>query len=127
HFLCLEFHMPDTFYSWFLVTELHVWMLMVRTMAEGEEGRFVRNNIIEAMWEDVSTRVKKLEPTNSSEIKAQLQELSEQFQAAIIGYDEGLLSDDKILAGVVWRIFLQQHCSDPENVECLVHYIRKQV
>ncbi|XP_021937286.1 ubiquinol-cytochrome-c reductase complex assembly factor 1 isoform X2 [Zootermopsis nevadensis] len=122
-----EFHMPDTFYSWFLVTELHVWMLMVRTMAEGEEGRFVRNNIIEAMWEDVSTRVKKLEPTNSSEIKAQLQELSEQFQAAIIGYDEGLLSDDKILAGVVWRIFLQQHCSDPENVECLVHYIRKQV
>jgi hypothetical protein len=53
--------MPDTFYSWFLVTELHVWILMVRTMAEGEEGRFVRNNIVEAMWEDVSTRVKKLE------------------------------------------------------------------
>jgi len=53
--------MPDTFYSWFLVTELHVWMLMVRTMAEGEEGRYVRNNIVEAMWEDVITRVKKLE------------------------------------------------------------------
>jgi cytochrome b pre-mRNA-processing protein 3 len=58
---CLELQMPDTFYSWFLVTELHVWMLMVRTMAEGEEGRFVRNNIVEAMWEDVITRVKKLE------------------------------------------------------------------
>ena len=23
------FDMPDTFYSWFLVTELHVWMLSV--------------------------------------------------------------------------------------------------
>lgn len=34
---------------------------MVRTMAEGEEGRYVRNNIVEAMWEDVITRVKKLE------------------------------------------------------------------
>jgi cytochrome b pre-mRNA-processing protein 3 len=53
--------MPDTFNSWFLVTELHVWMLMVRAMAEGDEGRFVRNNIVEAMWEDVITRVKKLE------------------------------------------------------------------
>lgn len=24
------FHMPDTFYTWFLVTELHVWLLGVR-------------------------------------------------------------------------------------------------
>lgn len=61
NFYVLEFQMADTFYSWFLVTELHVWMLMVRTMAEGEEGRFVRNNIVEAMWQDISTRAKKLE------------------------------------------------------------------
>jgi cytochrome b pre-mRNA-processing protein 3 len=61
HFYVLEFQMADTFYSWFLITELHVWMLMVRTMAEGEEGRFVRNNMVEAMWQDISTRAKKLE------------------------------------------------------------------
>ena len=24
-----EFGMPDTFYSWFLVTELHVWLVGV--------------------------------------------------------------------------------------------------
>jgi cytochrome b pre-mRNA-processing protein 3 len=60
-FFVLEFQMPDTFHSWFLVTELHVWMLMVRTMAEGEEGRFIRNNIVEAMWQDISTRAKKLQ------------------------------------------------------------------
>ncbi|XP_023725594.1 ubiquinol-cytochrome-c reductase complex assembly factor 1 isoform X1 [Cryptotermes secundus] len=122
-----EFQMADTFYSWFLVTELHVWMLMVRTMAEGEEGRFVRNNIVEAMWQDISTRAKKLEPGNSPAVKAQIHELSQQFQAAIIAYDEGLLSKDTVLAGAVWRTFLQQDCNDPENVECLVHYIRKQV
>lgn len=122
-----ELQMPDTFYSWFLVTELHVWILMVRTMAEGEEGRFVRNNIVEAMWEDVSTRVKKLEPGSSSAHKTQSVELLHQFQAALVGYDEGLLSDDKVLAGAVWRILLQQDCSDLENVERLVHYIRKQV
>ena len=26
------FDMPDTFYSWFLVTELHVWLLGVRSL-----------------------------------------------------------------------------------------------
>lgn len=122
-----ELQMPDTFYSWFLVTELHVWMLMVRTMAEGEEGRYVRNNIVEAMWEDVLTRAKKLEPGSSSGLKTQSIELLHQFQAAVIGYDEGLLSDDKVLAGAVWRTLLQQQCSDLENLERLVHYIRKQV
>lgn len=52
--------MPDTFYSWFLVTELHVWMVMVRLMAEGEEGKFTRNALVEALWEDTETRSKKL-------------------------------------------------------------------
>lgn len=52
--------MPDTFNSWFLVTELHVWMLMVKAMEIGGDGRLIRNFIVEAMWEDVSTKGKKL-------------------------------------------------------------------
>jgi cytochrome b pre-mRNA-processing protein 3 len=68
-----------------------------------------------------------IQPGNPSAIRTQILELSQQFQAAIIGYDEGLLSNDTVLAGAVWRTFLLQDCSDPENVECLVHYIRKQV
>lgn len=56
----LDFNMPDTFYSWFLVTELHVWMLMVRYMAEGDNGKMVRNNLVEAMWNDVDNRLNKL-------------------------------------------------------------------
>ena len=55
-----EFNLDDTFFSWFLVTEMHVWMLMVRVMTEGDDGRFIRNIIVEAMWQDVSTRAKKL-------------------------------------------------------------------
>lgn len=54
--------MPDTFNSWFLITELHVWMLLVRAMAEGCEkgsiGREMRNDIVEALWADVATRTK---------------------------------------------------------------------
>nr|CAD7400714.1 unnamed protein product [Timema poppensis] len=55
-----EFKLSDTFLSWFLVTELHVWMVLVRLMAEGKDGRFARNVVVEAMWSDTNTRAKKL-------------------------------------------------------------------
>lgn len=53
-------NLPDTFNSWFLITELHVWMMMVKAMEMGEDGQQVRNFIVEAMWQDVSTKGKKL-------------------------------------------------------------------
>jgi Ubiquinol-cytochrome C chaperone. len=68
-----------------------------------------------------------VQPGSLSGLKTQSVELLHQFQAAVIGYDEGLLNDDMVLAGAVWRTLLQQQCSDLENVERLVHYIRKQV
>ncbi|CAG9840040.1 unnamed protein product [Diabrotica balteata] len=55
-----EFELLDTFYSWFTVTELHIWMLSLRAMAEGENGKDLRNAIVEALWTDVAQRVKRL-------------------------------------------------------------------
>lgn len=52
--------MPDTFHSWFVVRALHVWMLMARLMQEGEEGRLIRNALVEAMWEDVDLKSRQL-------------------------------------------------------------------
>lgn len=54
-------------------------------------------------------------------------ELSEQFQAALVAYDEGL-SDDKVLAAAVWRRFYTLADDvKPEHIERLVHFIRHQV
>lgn len=55
-----ELELPDTFYSWFVITELYIWMLSVRAMAEGTDGRTFRNGLVEALWLDVAQRVKKL-------------------------------------------------------------------
>ncbi|KAF4517036.1 hypothetical protein B566_EDAN004656 [Ephemera danica] len=119
-----EVKMPDTLFSWFLVTELHCWLLMTRAMAEGAEGRAVRNSITEALWQDVSTRIKKLEAPNVGQT---MQELSQQFQAAIIGYDEGLQSGDIVLAGALWRRMLSKDPNiKPETLEFLVNYVRRQ-
>ncbi|XP_012257361.2 ubiquinol-cytochrome-c reductase complex assembly factor 1 [Athalia rosae] len=122
-----EFQLADTFFTWFLITELHIWMLMVRTMAEGEDGKYTRNSMIEAMWADVATRAKILWPDNSSGLRKHVKELSDQFNCAIIGYDEGVNGDDKILAGAIWRRIFQLECNNPEYVEKLVLYVRKQI
>ncbi|KAJ6641167.1 Ubiquinol-cytochrome-c reductase complex assembly factor 1 [Pseudolycoriella hygida] len=125
-----KFNLPNTFNSWFLITELHVWMLMVRAMAEGSEkgqdGKFMRNCIVEAMWSDVNTRAKQLSPENVTEIRKQIEILSEQFQAALITYDEGIMFDDQILAGALWRRFFEMKCDNYEHLEIMVKYVRKQ-
>lgn len=125
-----EFKLPDTFNSWFIVTELHVWLMMIRCMAEGDKGKIVRNNMVKALWEDCSQRGKKLhtkeDPVNERIVKKQIIEISAQFNAVIVSYDEGITGDDKVLASAVWRRFFKSEGNDPEKVEKLVHYIRKQ-
>lgn len=123
----IEFNMTDSFFSWFLITELHVWMLMVRTMAEAEDGKIARNSMIEAMWNDSATRAKVLWSESPSGVKKQVQELSEQFNYAIIAYDEGVNGDDKVLAAAIWRRFFQLERNNPEDVEKLLRYVRKQI
>ncbi|KAF9815874.1 hypothetical protein SFRURICE_009772 [Spodoptera frugiperda] len=76
--------LPDTFASWFVITELHVWMLMVRYMAEDillpvnekkkyikGDGHFVRNCIIEALWADVANKIKLLEVAELDKIPSE--------------------------------------------------------
>ncbi|XP_048479136.1 ubiquinol-cytochrome-c reductase complex assembly factor 1 [Plutella xylostella] len=129
----------DTFSSWFYITELHVWLLMVRCMAEDAtnaaqkeryvkgDGWFIRNCIVEALWADVSNRIKLLDGANPSIARKQVSELSEQFQAALVGYDEGL-DDDRILAAAIWRRFYGMSPNvAPENVEKIVQFVRHQM
>ncbi|XP_057339115.1 ubiquinol-cytochrome-c reductase complex assembly factor 1 [Microplitis mediator] len=122
-----DHEMPDTFFSWFLVTELHVWMLMVRLMAAGREGVETRHNLVGALWQDTDVRKKQLGNVSNSVVRTHIQEMGYQFNAAIIGYDEGLLGNDHVLAGAVWRRILQMKCENPELVENLVRYIRKSI
>ncbi|XP_018046339.1 PREDICTED: ubiquinol-cytochrome-c reductase complex assembly factor 1 isoform X1 [Atta colombica] len=121
------FNMPDTFFTWFLVTELHVWMIMIRYMADEKDGKAIRNYAVAAMWQDTQARIENLGLIKTKLKNKQIQEISHQFNAAIIGYDEGIQSDDKVLAGALWRRFFQLECNNPEHVETLLIYVRKQI
>ncbi|KAL4084551.1 hypothetical protein QTP88_027499 [Uroleucon formosanum] len=119
--------LPDTFNSWFIITELHLWMIFVRFMNEGTQGTMIRNFIMEALWNDVEFRSKKLAIVNADIRHRQIKELSDQLRGALVGYDEGWLSNDMVLASMVWRRVFNKECNDPEKIELVVKYIRKQM
>ncbi|CAG7837738.1 unnamed protein product [Allacma fusca] len=113
--------MEDTFASWFSIIELHVWMFSARLMEDKGEGKIVRNSMIQAMWEDSDMKSKKLEGAVASARRKQIGLLNQGFHAALISYDEGLLGNDKVLAGALWRRFLK--AKEPANQEELLKQI----
>uniref|UniRef100_A0A2K6EFM0 Ubiquinol-cytochrome c reductase complex assembly factor 1 n=1 Tax=Propithecus coquereli TaxID=379532 RepID=A0A2K6EFM0_PROCO len=64
---------------------------------------------------------------NSYILKKNMIIMTNNFYAAILGYDEGILSDDHGLAAALWRTFFNQKCEDPRQLELLVEYVRKQM
>ncbi|XP_064023844.1 ubiquinol-cytochrome-c reductase complex assembly factor 1 isoform X1 [Pogoniulus pusillus] len=119
-------HMPDTLNSWFLVAQLHVWMCLVRMRQEGRTGKYMCRYIVHCMWEDIEQRGK-LMGMNSVALKEDMRSMVENFYAALFGYDEGILSDDHVLAAALWRNLFNKNCEDPRHLELLVEYVRKQV
>uniref|UniRef100_H0UZU2 Ubiquinol-cytochrome c reductase complex assembly factor 1 n=1 Tax=Cavia porcellus TaxID=10141 RepID=H0UZU2_CAVPO len=118
--------MPDTFNSWFLITLLHVWMCLVRMKQEGRSGKYMCQIIVHFMWEDVEQRGR-IMGVNPYILKKNMILMTNSFYAAILGYDEGILSDDHGLAAALWRTFFNQKCEDPRQLELLVEYVRKQM
>ena len=50
--------LPDTFQSWFLIVQLHVWMTLVRFKSEGAQGAVMYKQIVTYFWHDVEYRMK---------------------------------------------------------------------
>ncbi|EEB15108.1 Basic FGF-repressed Zic-binding protein, putative [Pediculus humanus corporis] len=118
--------MPDTFYSWFKVTELHVWMLLVRLHQDGPESKKIRQSLINAMWEDALKRSKTLAPGNKNN-REDFKFLLNSFSTILFAYDEGLLTNDKVFSNALWYYFFGEKCDDPRKIEALIRYIRSQI
>ncbi|GBN03148.1 Ubiquinol-cytochrome-c reductase complex assembly factor 1 [Araneus ventricosus] len=101
-------------------------MCILITISE-KSGLVFRNNIIDSMWVDVETRLGHLKEVRRSYRKQFLAEISDQFRASQIAYDEGVLSDDTVLASAVWRTIFGFRNMDPRVLEAMVFYIRKQI
>nr|KAF6472850.1 ubiquinol-cytochrome c reductase complex assembly factor 1 [Molossus molossus] len=98
--------------------------------------RVLRNQISVSQWVPVCSRLLPLSLTqalsgtsqvNPYILKKNMMVMTNNFYAAILGYDEGILSDDHGLAAALWRTFFNQKCEDPRQLELLVEYVRKQI
>lgn len=118
--------LPDTLNSWFLVAQLHVWMCLVRMRQEGRTGKYMCHYIVHSMWEDVEQR-SKIMGIYAVQRKESIKVMTETFYAALFGYDEGILSDDCVLAAALWRNMFNRQCEDPRQLELMVEYVRKQM
>ncbi|XP_077558495.1 ubiquinol-cytochrome c reductase complex assembly factor 1 isoform X1 [Haemaphysalis longicornis] len=122
-------NLPDTFLSWFLITELHVWMCITRAMAEIDTrtALCLQHELVRNLWSDTETRMGKIAYMPGKIKRECLRDLSDHFNAMLLLYDEALQGDDKALAGALWRVLLLCEGRDPRVLETLVHYVRKQI
>ena len=57
-----------------------------------------------------------------------LKELDKEFRGLILAYEEGLFTDDRRLAGAIWRnLISEKSTTDAEGIARIVQYIRSQV
>lgn len=112
-----------------VITFLHVWMISVPLFEFGQTGLFMKKLIIQNMWSDINKRESQLQRPMNRENKFKTYEhLYEVLRAFMIGFDEGLLSDDIILAGAVWRHILEQkEITDYAVLGEMCDYIRKNI
>ncbi|OTF79621.1 hypothetical protein BLA29_001630 [Euroglyphus maynei] len=104
-------------------------MIASRCMQDKVDGKTLRDELMKRMWEDVNNRLDKLSYMKRRKKFALVQQLYAEFNATLFGLDEGLLSNDCILAGAIWRTILgmNEEKIDPLILELLVRYTRVQL
>lgn len=121
--------LPDTYYSWFLVTELHVWMMGTRLKSapDARQAITMRNALVETLWTDAEARAKLIGGQSRKIRRRQMLLLAEEFNAAMFFYDHGLAGTDMDLATALNIRFYGNAAADIEKLNILVSYVRRTV
>uniref|UniRef100_A0A0R3RIH3 Ubiq_cyt_C_chap domain-containing protein n=1 Tax=Elaeophora elaphi TaxID=1147741 RepID=A0A0R3RIH3_9BILA len=126
--LCTALCLPDYLSTWYKLTLMHTWMLLVRLQSVLEAGAFIRlrNSVIEIMFSDIDKRLR-IVSEETEEIlyhKSDKRRMAGLYVQTFFEYDEGFLSDDTALAGALWRNLYMQRSVDPVHLNRAVYYVR---
>lgn len=121
--------LPDTFQSWFLVQQLHIWMLLVRSKTEGSDGKHFHKQLVQFFWQDVEHRMTLMRVEDVTIKSESNRELNSMFYGLLFAYDEGLAKDDQVLAAAVWRnlFHASKATATLHDVTLVVEYIRREL
>ncbi|KNE60907.1 hypothetical protein AMAG_06667 [Allomyces macrogynus ATCC 38327] len=124
--LVSEVGLPDTFQTWFSVTQVHVWMAMVRLRAEGPKGKEWIQGLVNHMFRDMEDRLWAMGIRKNSIVDRSLKDCLSMFYGGILAYDEALTHSDALLASALWRNLFQSQ-ADPVHLAQFVRVVREEL
>uniref|UniRef100_A0A914CDX9 Ubiquinol-cytochrome c chaperone domain-containing protein n=1 Tax=Acrobeloides nanus TaxID=290746 RepID=A0A914CDX9_9BILA len=126
--LIKAFGMPDHISSWYKLTLLHTWLVLLRLQVSLEAAAYfrLRHTLFRAMWNDIEKRVDQIkhELEIKGGVKKDLRKMSMLYYQAVYELDEGVLGDDTVLAAALWRNIYSCEEFDPIQLNALVRYVR---
>ncbi|KAG0215129.1 Protein cbp3, mitochondrial [Mortierella sp. GBA30] len=118
--------LPDNFQTWFSITHLHVWLLMVRIRAE-DHGKVFQQQLVNHFFHDIEDRMRYNHKISSGRIiSTYMHDFLAQFHGGVLAYDEGMCKDDPIMAAALWRNLFTSS-GTPAQIAILVDYVRKEL
>lgn len=119
--------MPQTFFQWFQIEVLHVWMLYVRMRPMPRRYcREYQQKLVNGVFDDIDYQLREVLRVNSDRTTNNYKkQFSQQLKGSVFSYDEALVAGDTVLASALWRnLFEQSDLVDMTAIEHLVKYIR---
>lgn len=97
--------LPETYQSWFQITNLHVYLLLARFRAfDKAAAKTYSQELINHFFIDAESRMRDRFGVQTSRlVKGYMRDMHMQQRGSILGYDEGLAGGDARLAQAVWR------------------------
>ncbi|OZJ05719.1 hypothetical protein BZG36_01436 [Bifiguratus adelaidae] len=119
-------HLPDNFQTWFSITHLHVWMLMVRLRAEKHSKVYIQE-LVNRFFDDTEQRIRDHGISSGRIVSTYVKDLLAQFHGSVVAYDEGMCKDDPVLAAALWRNLFTTTAGNATDLAYIVQYIRQQL
>lgn len=122
--------LPTSFSQQVQISFLHYWMLSVRMRAlPFKYGRLYQKHLVDRLFKDMELRMSsELGISSNRIIEGNLKDFHAQLIGSVVGYDEGLVTDDATLAAALWRnVFNGNPNVDMRHVEALLAYVRSQL
>lgn len=123
-----KFGLPDTVASWYKLTLMHVWMILMRLHVSMDYYAYERfkTSLLTAMWHDIDARlaVVSKEINEILTTKKDMKKMHGLYIQTLFEYDEGFLKNDIDLAGAIWRNLYVSKEVDLIQLADVVMYMR---
>ncbi|PVV02150.1 hypothetical protein BB560_003405 [Smittium megazygosporum] len=119
--------LPPTFQSWFSVSQIYVWMCLVRLRKESVEiSKDTKQQLIDSFFTDAERRIRNQGIKSGKIVNDSLKDLNSGFLGTVSSFDQGFVSDDTVLAAAIWRNLLS-NCESTHILRIVVEFVRQQL